>query len=195
MEEVEKQSPQYLEVFNTVYSSILKLEPDAQKRVFEAVAALLGIHLGIRSVSPGSTFPAGSPKVASFSENREMSPKEFVMEKRPTSDVQRVAVLGYYLTHYRSTPHFKTLDISKLNTEAAQPKFSNAAKAVDNAATRGYLVAATKGNKQLSAIGERFVEALPDQAAGREMVAASRPRRKMKRQGRQESAAENDGEN
>lgn len=56
-----------------------------------------------------------------------MVPKEFMVQKRPRTDIERVACLGFYLTHYRDTPHFKTLDISKLNTEAAQPKFTNAA--------------------------------------------------------------------
>ena len=35
-----------------------------------------------------------------------MSPKDFLMEKAPNTDVERIACLAYYLTHYRSTPHF-----------------------------------------------------------------------------------------
>lgn len=85
------------------------------------------------------------------------------------------------LTHYRDSPHFKTLDISKLNTEAAQPKFSNAAVAVDNAMKTGYLVAATKGNKQLSAPGEQFVLKLPDRDAAKLAMASARPRRKARK--------------
>jgi hypothetical protein len=73
------------------------------------------------------------------------------------------------------------LDISKLNTETAQVKFSNAAVAVQNAVTTGYLVPATKGNKQLSAPGEQFVQALPDREKAKAMMAAARPRRKARR--------------
>jgi len=65
------------------------------------------------------------------------------MEKQPRTDVERVACLAYYLTHYRNTPYFKTLDLGKLNTEAAQPKFSNAAYASNNALKMGYLVDCT----------------------------------------------------
>jgi hypothetical protein len=104
------------------------------------------------------------------------------MKKQPRSDVERIACLGYYLGHYRDQPHFKTLDISKLNTEAAQSKFSNAANAVNNATTYGYLVPASKGMKQLSAGGEMFVEALPDRDAAAAALANTRPKRGSKRQ-------------
>jgi hypothetical protein len=103
-----------------------------------------------------------------------------MLRKQPRTDVERVACLAYYLANYRETPHFKTLDISKLNTEAAQVKFSNAAKAVDNATAYGYLVPSTKGNKQLSAAGELFVEALPDRAAAKATMDSARPRRRPK---------------
>jgi hypothetical protein len=89
--------------------------------------------------------------------------------------------LAYYLTHYRDQQHFKTLDISKLNTEAAQIKFSNPVLSVNNAATMGYLAQASKGNKQISAPGEMFVAALPDRDAAQAAMANARPKRKSKR--------------
>lgn len=110
-----------------------------------------------------------------------MSPKEFMLEKAPRTDVERVACLAYYLTHYRDQPHFKTLDLSKLNTEAAQPKFSNAANASNNAVKMGYLVPSTKGQRQLGAAGERFVQALPDRTAAKEAMTSMRPKRRLKR--------------
>lgn len=94
--------------------------------------------------------------------------------------MERVTCLAYYLTQYREQRYFKTLDISKLNTEAAQIKFSNPAKAVDNATSYGYLAPATKGNKQISAGGELFVDALPDRDAARAAMLNARPRRRAK---------------
>jgi hypothetical protein len=111
-----------------------------------------------------------------------MSPKDFMVEKQPRTDVERLACLAFYLTRYRDQPHFKTLDLSKLNTEAAQPKFSNAANSVNNAVKQGYLVPSTKGNRQLSAAGEQFVQALPDREAAKNAMASLRPRRRSKRQ-------------
>lgn len=89
--------------------------------------------------------------------------------------------MAYYLTHYRSQPHFKTIDISKLNMEAAQLKFSNASAAIENAAAAGLLVSAGKGNKQLSVPGERYVDALPDRHTAKEILASSRKPRSRKK--------------
>ena len=110
-----------------------------------------------------------------------MAPKEFVLQKQPRTDVERVACLAFYLTHYRNMPHFKTIDISKLNTEAAQSKMSNAAVAVDNATKTGYLAPATKGTKQISAPGEVFVQALPDREAAKAAMDRIRPRKRKSR--------------
>lgn len=103
------------------------------------------------------------------------------MEKAPKTDVERIACLAYYLTHYRSTPHFKTLDISLLNTEAAQPKFSNTAYSANNAVKLGYIVPSSKGQRQLSALGERFVQALPDRNAAKDVLLSLRRKLRAKR--------------
>ncbi len=52
---------------------------------------------------------------------------------------------------------------------------------IQNAVNTGYLVPATRGNKQLSAPGEQFVQALPDRERAKAMMAAVRPRRKARR--------------
>ncbi len=110
-----------------------------------------------------------------------MSPKDFLMEKAPKTDVERIACLAYYLTHYRSTQHFKTLELSLLNMEAAQPKFTNTAYSANNAVKLGYLVSSSKGQRQLSALGERFVQALPDRIAAKNVLTSLRRRLRTKR--------------
>ena len=127
---------------------------------------------------------ASGTVVPAFAQDRPISPKNFLLEKQPRNDVERVACLAYYLAHHRDTPHFKTLDISKLNTEAAQPKFGNPAKAASNAQLRHYLAAAPGGHRQLSAVGERFVDALPDRVAAKKAMESSRPRKKSRRRKR-----------
>src|SRR6185437_9470121 len=95
-----------------------------------------------------------SPQVGDdrkFGESPQISAKRFMLDKDPRTDVERIACLAYYLTHYSDTPFFGTLELSRLNTEAAQPKFSNASVAVSNSTQLGYLVQAAKGQKQLSA--------------------------------------------
>ena len=101
------------------------------------------------------------------------SPKQFLVQRRPVNDVQRIACLGYFLTHLRvpPQPHLKTADLSKLNTDAAQPKIGNAAQAVANATKISrYLAPAGGGKKQITPLGEQVVEALPDQEAVRRVL-------------------------
>jgi hypothetical protein len=175
-----------VKALSTIIDVLKQLEPEVQERIIHSVQLFLGIgstrqqaHASMPSRESSSSSQTGA--TPSFSKDRTLSPKEFVRDKNPKTDVERVACLAFYLTHFREKPHFKTIDISALNTEAAQPKFSNASVAVDNARASGYLVPATKGNKQISAIGEKFVELLPDREAAREAAQAIRRRRPLKK--------------
>jgi hypothetical protein len=156
----------------------------ARERILKAAASFFRVSLASSSFANPSVDSAShriqSPVPTAFSSEHTISPKDFIRDKQPKTDVERVACLAYYLTHYRETPHFKTIDISKLNTEAAQPKLSNAATAVDNATKTHYLVPAAKGNKQLSASGESFVQALPDRDLARSEMQKFRPRKRRK---------------
>lgn len=170
-----------VEALSTIIGVLKKLEPDSQKRVLQSVLTFLGLSSAHSLASDSAPQPMSSDNGRpTFSTDRTLSPKAFLRDKRAVTEVERVACLAYYLAHYRNTPHFKTIDISTLNTEAAQPKLSNASVAVDNARASGYLVAATKGNKQISAAGEKFVELLPDREAAREALRAFRPKRTRK---------------
>ena len=170
------------EAMGAVMRALQPLASDSRVRVLAAISALLGKSQAVSvqaSRAPQSNIESSPTPVESrFSVDRTPSPKEFLFEKRPNTDVERIACLAYYLTHYRDTPSFKTLDLSKLNTEAAQLKLSNAAYAADNATRSGFLVQATKGAKQISAIGELYVQALPDRQAAREAIAHAKPKRK-----------------
>lgn len=174
-----------LDAFNQIVSAIRRLPEEVQLRVVKSALTFMGWAdtFAKRSESAGqSTSPSMPSSVAStFSEDRNLSPKAFMLEKKPVTDIERVTCLAYYLTHYRGTPHFKTLDLSKLNTDAAQTKFSNPTVAVDNATAAGLLVQAGKGNKQLSALGELYVQALPDREAAKAAISHARPRRKNRR--------------
>lgn len=171
------------EALTKIVAIMKALDSESQRRVLASVSTFFGVSHVTQNSGGVSTDAASTPisRGPSFSEDRTMSPKEFVRDKQPSTDVERVACLAYYLSHFRSTPHFKTVDISSLNIEAAQPKFSNAAVAVDNARARGFLVASTKGNKQISAIGEKYVELLPDREAAKLAMQNVRIRRQQKK--------------
>jgi len=131
-----------------------------------------------RTISANSN-PANDNIPVNFSARDDIPPKDFLLHKDPRTDVERLACLAYYLKHYRDKPHFKTLDLSVLNTEAAQRKLSNPTVATNNAARDGFFVPSSrKGSRQLSAMGERFVQELPDRSSAQTIrQRMKRPRR------------------
>lgn len=165
-----------------IIAELSPLRTEDRRRLIETVSTFFGLNLA-RSEASGHVVASLRPSTPTdapfqFSEEAEApSPKSFMLCKSPQTDVERVACLAYYLAHYRGTSHFKTKDITLLNTESAHRAFSNPTVAVDNATKTGYLVPSVKGCKQLSASGEQFVEALPDREAAKEILERSRHRR------------------
>ena len=106
------------EILQTIVSSLKALDRETQIRLLETTITFLGIKgdslrkATVVANATGATETPGGP----FSDRPNISPKEFLLDKNPRSDVERVACLAYYLAHYRNVREFKTLDISKLNT-------------------------------------------------------------------------------
>lgn len=167
--------PKEVEALGAVLEALRELtEPQREWVVSSAIA-----NLGGTAVPAGVTSPRPS---AATVEPRTGSPKDFLRAKNPRTDVQRIACLAYYLTHNRGQAHFKTKDITDLNTEAAAPKLSNPSFAVNNAAKQShYLAPAGSGKKQITALGEDAVNALPDQDAVRALGTGQVKRKTKKR--------------
>ncbi len=119
---------------------------------------------------PGTMAPAGQAG----------TPKQFMAQKRPSSEIERITCLAYFLSHHRNTPAFKTRDLTKLNTEAAQPSFSNAAVFARNAVQAEYLSKAGGGSKQITALGEALVDALPDREKVKVAIESNKSSRKRR---------------
>jgi hypothetical protein len=129
--------------------------------VNETVARqIMTLVMGGAGVGEGAA--AGSGFAPSPAPTNASTPKAFMSAKRPTTDMERVACLAYFLTHHRNTNAFKTKDLTDLNIEAAQPKLSNASATARNAVTHGFLALGGSGRKQITPRGEAVVAALPD---------------------------------
>lgn len=163
-------------ILQKIISALNDLDEDGRERMLRTVATFYGVdRLNSAPEQSGASKPNAT---TGFSDHSDISAKDFMNEKRPKTDVERVACLAFYLTHYRDIPHFKTFDITKVNTEAAQHKFANASKTLANAMAYGYLAPGAKGTRQLSAAGEQFVLAMPDRTAAKEALAQLKPRRR-----------------
>ena len=163
------------EIVDTVINALLPLAPSSRLRVYRTVGTFFALEDSYPKVdrNADSRVLSNISREPQFSGSEEPTPKEFVLQKKPKTNVERVACLAYYLTYYRDTRQFKTIEINKLNTEAAQTKLSNASYTIRDAVRSGYLVEVAKGMKQLSTQGELYVEALPNRDAAKEV----RPRK------------------
>jgi len=108
------------------------------------------------------------------------TPKTFIAQKKPSSEIERITCLAYYLDRYRNVSAFKTKDLTKLNTEAAQPTFSNPTVFARNAETAGYLAKAGGGSKQISDLGESLVKVFPDREKVKKVLADYKTNRKRR---------------
>lgn len=168
-----------LDAIKLAIKALESLDEEQQKQAIKTITQLLG-HATAGAEGLGSESNDGG--MAGTADITKMTAKAFMKAKKPMLDVQRVTCLAYYLTHAKSMPHFKTADITKLNTEAAQPALSNTTVAVDHATrTSQYLTTATGGKKQITPLGEAVVEALPNQEAVKAAVAEhGKPKRRKK---------------
>ncbi len=162
-----------LSVLTLVLDKLSPLDTQDRIRVISTILTFFGLNQEDAQISKNNAQPSN----LNNNSRDNLTPKQFIMEKQPKTDVERIACLAYYLTHFRQTPHFKTVELSKLNTEAAQPRISNPTKSAGNAATYGYLAMAEKGNRQLSGPGELFVQNLPNREAAKTAMFNAKPRK------------------
>ena len=163
-----------VKAMEAAFNALSSLKPDEKRRVL----TWLWEKLEVGGAPPaGAAAAAGnSPDVQPTAPPANLTAKSFLAQKDPKTDAERITCLAYYLTHYKATPRFKTKALVAANVDAAQPRFSNPAVAVMNAARSKYLSAAGGGDKQITVLGEKLVEALPD----REKVNALRKPRRRK---------------
>lgn len=162
-----------LDAMKAAFDALSKLEPEERSRAIKWLVEALNVEVAAPDApqsnpggQPGATVTAAAGRAGMAAEAKAKTPKAFLAEKKPSTAIERVACLAYYLTHSRDTPTFKTKDIVALNTEAALPKLANAARDVNNAASAGgFLASAGSGAKQITTRGEALVEALPDRDA------------------------------
>jgi hypothetical protein len=167
---------------DTALSALSGLESDEQRRVLIWLIDKLKLS---GSVSLGTPAP-GAPTVlqpaggaGGSGSGAGLTPKQFMAQKKPKTDAERMACLAYFVTQHRGTAVFKTKVLTDLNKAAAGTPFSNPGVAANNAALAHYLAAAGGGTKQITVRGEALVEALPDREKAK-VALEENPARKRK---------------
>ncbi len=176
---------QDVEALKSVLEALAPL--NEEQRRFVINAAIDRLKLNLPPAASLSSLRDEQSKVGTVKPHtvdKSLSPKEFIRLKQPFTVVEQITCLAYYLTQTRGMPHFKTADLIKLNTEAAAPRISNSTLFARNAVSpSGYLALAGGGKKQISALGEAIVEAMPDREKVKQILSndRKRPRRGGKR--------------
>jgi hypothetical protein len=178
---------------NGVMLALKELKPEEIRHVLNTAAQWLGLQPGVSTTTNTEPQPTSGIVVVNNSEAKSASAmpagnfgsaKDFLRDKNPTSDVQRVACLAYFLTHARALSQFKTSDIRKANTDARGMSM-NIPRAVDNATRAvGFLAAVGGGKKQLTLLGEQVVDALPNQEKADQLVKSQGKRRRSSAKGK-----------
>ncbi len=111
-----------------------------------------------------------------------LNPKQFVAQKKPKTQYERIACLGYFLHTARKVSEFGADEIKAINKEAAQQPILNLPQILSDTSRKyGFLSAAGAGNKQMTVLGDAVVQALPDREAVKTALAEHRPRKKRKK--------------
>lgn len=161
------------EATEIIVKTLKPLSPEQRQSVLSYVANLFG--------NPDSVNQIEKPKVEKDSTFQFRDLEEFVFLKKTDKEIERVAVLAYFLEKQRNQHQFKTADLEKLNFEAAGRPFGNIHKAVNNATIRNYYFAPVgNGYKRLTPLGRLIVEALPDKKKVSEIIKEHKPPPKRK---------------
>ncbi len=97
------------------------------------------------------------------SEGKKLSVKEFILEKKPSNDVGRTLVIGYYLEHFEGMDKFNVKDLNEGFRWARQPLPKNINDKVNLNIAKGHMMAAREKKDNFKAwcltnTGEKFVE-------------------------------------
>lgn len=93
---------------------------------------------------------------------KQISPKEFLLEKKPSGEVQKTLMLCYYIEHTIGLTPFNIDDLNKVFKLAKEVVPSNLNDKINKNIDKGYLVedGAKKDSKKawhLTASGENFI--------------------------------------
>jgi hypothetical protein len=174
------------EALVTVVKALEALSDSDRQWVLVSAASKYTMASPVTQVGTGPTGAGATTLLPALAGNAQAAlakkdPRAFIRAKKPTTDIQRVACLGYYIMQTTGNLGFTSKDVAKANTDSGEGSF-NLPRAMDNA-TRAAKYISNRGprEKQLTALGEDVVNALPDQATVKTVEDSSKARRVKKK--------------
>ena len=105
----------------------------------------------------------GAPAKKTQVEGKKLSIKEFLLTKKPSNDVQKTLVIGYYLEHFEGMNEFNVKDLAEGFRSAKEPAPANINDKVNSNIHNGHMMEEKEKKDKLRAwvltnSGEKFVE-------------------------------------
>ena len=160
-----------VEAVNVIHKALEPFDVSGRTNVLRAVISLLEVG-PLNSVNAGDEVANNlTPTNVPSANLNNARIDAFVSAKKPNTSYQRIACLAYYLEHNDHLTEIMGKDLVKANTAARQPKMSNVAVFLNDATAKyGFFAAVGGGKKSLTPRGSAIVEALPDQAAVKQVL-------------------------
>lgn len=99
----------------SIINTLQPLSADERAQVLHAAAALYSVQLASvrqNQVHQGGAHSTPSPAKAPAENQKPISVGEFVREKLPATNAQRIACFAYYREHFEGHEHFSRSDLS-----------------------------------------------------------------------------------
>jgi hypothetical protein len=171
----------------TVVKALEALDETGRQWVLQSAANRWTLSLQLPSPAGGGNpgGGGGTPNGANAADAQSAivrkDARSFIRAKKPASDVERVACLGYYLLKTTAQPGFTSKDLAAAHTDSGGSKI-NMPRALDNATRQSkFLSNRSRSEKQLTTLGEDVAEALPDRDRVNQIMADAKGARKGKR--------------
>ena len=130
----------------------------------EILDAIKSLDARITRIESGSSRASANEKVAAPAASKKLSIKEFLIERPPTTDIQRTLAVGYFLETHLGMTSFTKAELEKGYRDAKETMPSNIAVNVAQCIKHGHMMEAEekKNNKTAYVItrsGEQFITA------------------------------------
>jgi hypothetical protein len=154
----------HISALTQILEILQRLSPERRRQVLEAVVAF---HSEASRVSsdplalPVEVVPGKTAQVP-FSERRDITVNEFLLQKQPKTGMEKAVCLAFYLKHYVGLPKFKPSDITRLNAEVSGGSVAELSRRIYDATSKRYLTKFSDGRREITSRGEIFVLSLPE---------------------------------
>lgn len=87
--------------------------------------AIKNLELRVARIESGGSHASVDGKTAALAATKKLSMKEFLLERPPTTDIQRTLAVGYFLETYAGMASFTKTELEKGYRDAKEPTPSN----------------------------------------------------------------------